>query len=61
MDELEIAFRSVVVYLFIVIGIRVFGTKKHQEAIREFGISKIHRTSFDLSWLSGERNKFSPA
>ena len=25
-----------------------YGTKKHQEAIRKFGLSKIHRKSFDL-------------
>jgi ribonuclease HII len=26
-----------------------YGTKKHQEAIRKHGLSKLHRTSFDLS------------
>lgn len=26
-----------------------YGTKAHQEAIRQHGLSKIHRTSFDLS------------
>lgn len=26
-----------------------YGTRKHQEAIRKFGLSKIHRKSFDLS------------
>jgi len=28
-----------------------YGTKKHQEAIREFGLTKLHRSSFNLSWL----------
>jgi ribonuclease HII len=26
-----------------------YGTKEHQEAIRKYGLSKIHRTSFNLS------------
>lgn len=26
-----------------------YGTKSHQEALRKFGLSKVHRTSFDLS------------
>lgn len=25
-----------------------YGTKKHREAIKQYGLSKIHRTSFDL-------------
>lgn len=25
-----------------------YGTKRHQEAIRKYGLSRIHRTSFDL-------------
>jgi len=25
-----------------------YGTKFHQEAIREYGLSRIHRRSFDL-------------
>lgn len=29
-----------------------YGTKNHQEAIKKFGFSRIHRQSFDLSFLS---------
>lgn len=28
-----------------------YGTKVHQEAIRKYGLSKIHRKSYDLSYL----------
>ena len=28
-----------------------YGTKKHQEAIRRFGFSRVHRKSFDLAWV----------
>lgn len=28
-----------------------YGTKDHQEAIRRYGLSDLHRTSFDLNWL----------
>ncbi|MEK9178542.1 MAG: ribonuclease HII [Patescibacteria group bacterium] len=29
-----------------------YGTKKHREANKEFGLTKIHRSSFNLSWLN---------
>lgn len=29
-----------------------YGTKEHQKAIRKFGLSKIHRLSFNLSYLT---------
>ena len=29
-----------------------YGTKRHQEAIRKFGFTKIHRTSYNLGYLN---------
>lgn len=28
-----------------------YGTKMHQEAIRDYGLTDVHRSSFNLSWL----------
>lgn len=37
-----------------------YGTKQHQIAIQKYGLSKIHRTSFNLSFLTPARTLDKP-